>query len=154
MEKRRMEKITSFTGKYFFLSNFFPITVTYEGIQYPSSEHAYVAAKTLDIEVRKLIPEIPTAGKVKRFGREIQLRSDWESVKINEMRRILERKFSVYRSDMPMFAMLKATAPNELIEGNTWGDTFWGQCPVGSGKNMLGKLLMEIRDDISTNFGE
>lgn len=149
-----MEKITSFTGKYFFLSNFFPITVTYEGIQYPSSEHAYVAAKTLDIEVRKLIPEIPTAGKVKRFGREIQLRSDWESVKINEMRRILERKFSVYRSDMPMFAMLKATAPSELIEGNTWGDTFWGQCPVGSGKNMLGKLLMEIRDDISTNFGE
>lgn len=146
-------KIDNFTGEYFFLSNFFPARVHYEGIWYPSSEHAYVAAKTLDKVLREEIANIPTAGKVKKAGRKLALRPDWETVKVSEMRRILEMKFSPFRSDIPLRSMLDKTAGYELIEGNTWGDTFWGQCPVGNGKNMLGKLLMELRDDITWKFG-
>lgn len=148
-----MSTITSFTGPHFFLSNFYPISVYYEGILYPSSEHAYMAAKTLDKDLKKLMANIPTAGQVKKYGMQVDLRPDWGQVKVNEMRNILNIKFSPFRSDVPIWSWLQDTAPNQLIEGNTWGDTFWGQCPVGVGKNMLGKLLMEIRDDITMKFG-
>lgn len=148
-----MEPITSFKDKYFFLSNMFMAQVGYEGIVYPSSEHAYVAAKTKDEDLREKISMIPSPYQAKKVGRTIQLRDDWEHIKVNEMRRILERKFSPFRSDLPLYDWLSATAPRQLIEGNTWNDTFWGQCPIGTGKNMLGKLLMEIRDDITLKFG-
>ena len=147
-----MEPITSFSGQHFFLSNFYPVSVTYEGIWYPTSEHAYVAAKTLDPIIREKVALVPSAGQVKKFGRKIDLREDWENVKVAEMRKILENKFSPFRSDVPIRSWLDATVPRQLIEGNTWGDTFWGQCPIGTGKNMLGKLLMSIRDDITWKF--
>ena len=147
------EKITSFTGKYYFLSNFYPCIINYEGIDYTSSEHAYVAAKTLDVDIKKYISNIKTPGQVKKFGISLQLREDWEEVKVSEMRKILEIKFSPNRIDEPLLSMLEETAPSVLVEGNTWGDVFWGQCPIGNGKNMLGKLLMNLRDDISRKFG-
>lgn len=131
----------------------FMADIAYEGLMYPSSEHAYVAAKTKDEELREKISKIASPYQVKKFGRTFQLREDWEQIKVMEMRRILERKFSPFRSDVPLYSWLQSTAPRELIEGNTWNDRFWGQCPVGTGKNMLGKLLMEIRDDITMKFG-
>ena len=57
------------------------------------------------------------------------------------MRHLLFKKFSQYE----FFELLMLTGDAELIEGNNWGDTFWGVCN-GRGENMLGKLLMEIRD--------
>lgn len=144
--------ISSFRGKFEFLSNFYPISVVYEGKIYPSSEHAFVAAKTLDEDIRATIALVPTAGKVKRLGKSLMLRNDWNAVRINEMRRILEDKFSPSRTDVPIFQWLTNTAPAILIEGNAWGDRFWGQSPVGEGRNELGKLLMSIRDDITRLF--
>lgn len=141
--------ITSFSGEYFFLSNFYPEKVIYEGRTYPTAEHAYVASKTTDEDIRSRITKIPTPGQAKRFGREMYLRSDWNSIKIREMRKILEYKFCYARSDSFLYSMLLSTAPAILIEGNTWGDTFWGESPIGRGRNELGKLLMAIRDDIT-----
>ena len=142
-----MNKITSFSGQYQFLSNFYSCDVWYEGKLYPSSEHAYVAAKTTELALREEIAKIKTPGQAKRFGRIIGLRDDWEKVRIHEMRKILESKFS----DPGLFLRLKATAPAYLEEGNKWGDKFWGVCN-GIGQNHLGKLLMSIRDDITTNY--
>ena len=144
--------ISSFRGKFEFLSNFYPISVAYEGKSYPSSEHAFVAAKTLDEDIRTAITLVPTTGKVKKLGKTLTLRNDWNAVKINEMRRILEDKFSPSRTDVPIMQWLADTAPAILIEGNTWGDRFWGQSPVGNGRNELGKILMSIRDDITRLF--
>lgn len=141
--------ITSFSGEYFFLSNFYPEKVIYEGRTYPTAEHAYVAAKTTNEDIRSYITKIPTPGQAKRFGREMDLRSDWNSIKIREMRKILEYKFCYARSDSFLYSMLSSTSPAILIEGNTWGDTFWGESPIGRGRNELGKLLMAIRDDIT-----
>ena len=137
--------ITSFTGEYWFLSNFYMCDVYYEGILYPSSEHAYAAAKTTDDNLRMEIANIRTPDAAKKFGRIMELRDDWDAVKINVMREILNSKF--YNREL--MTRLRETAPAELIEGNTWGDTVWGQCPLGVGHNWLGKLLMEIRDDIT-----
>lgn len=136
-------KIASFSGKYRFLSNFFPAVVEYEGIVYPSTEHAYQAAKTLDIEVRKEIAALPTAGKAKRAGYKVQLRDDWESVKIDVMHTLLESKFNIPE----LRDKLLATENAHLEEGNTWGDTFWGTVD-GKGRNELGKLLMLVREEL------
>lgn len=142
------EPITSFTGDYHFLSNFYPAVVCYNGFAFPTVEHAYVAAKTTDEHLQHYIFDVfakEHPGRVKKFGRQIQLRDDWDVIKVSIMTRLVEQKFQPDE----MFDKLAATGDAELIEGNTWGDRFWGQCPVGTGKNMLGKILMSIRDDIS-----
>lgn len=73
------------------------------------------------------------------------LREDWEDVKVAMMRYLLQQKFA---PGLALRRALVATAPLTLIEGNTWGDRIWGQCPLGVGENLLGRLLMEIRDGV------
>jgi ribA/ribD-fused uncharacterized protein len=135
--------INSFSGEFDFLSNFSPSEVSWAGNLYPTVEHAYQAAKSKDCGVREMFMFYKTPGQAKREGRKIQIREDWEEIKVNVMRTLLIQKFS----DPVLLAKLKATAPHELVEGNWWNDTFWGVCR-GTGKNMLGKLLMEIRDNV------
>ncbi len=143
-----MAKIVSFTGPNYFLSNFYPCEVAFEGRIYKSSEHAYMAAKTTDDNIRSYIAAQPTPGAAKKVGRSIPLRENWDGIRIHYMRVILESKFGDYE----LRERLDATKGYELIEGNTWGDKFWGQCPVGTGRNELGKLLMSIRDDVTKRF--
>jgi ribA/ribD-fused uncharacterized protein len=139
--------ISSFRGPNFFLSNFYPCEVVFEGKVYKSSEHAYVAAKTTDVNIRTYIAAQISPGAVKKIGRSIPLRDNWNDIRVQHMRIILESKFS----DYALRDQLDATKGCELIEGNTWGDAFWGQCN-SKGQNNLGKLLMSIRDDITRLF--
>lgn len=134
--------IESFTNEYSFLSNFYPSSIQYYGIEYPTVEHAYQAAKTHSISLRQEVALLDSPGKAKRAGKKLPLRDDWEDIKIDVMRLLLEKKFKSYPD---LMQKLIDTNPQELIEGNTWGDRFWGQCPIGNGKNTLGKLLMSIR---------
>jgi N-glycosidase YbiA len=134
--------IDEFKGEFRFLSNFWPAIVEFEGIIFPTVEHAYQAAKTLDMQARRVIAEMPLAGDAKRAGRTLDIRPDWEEVKIDVMRQLLEKKFFGH---FRLMQDLMATKPHELVEGNWWGDTFWGICK-GQGENHLGKLLMGIRD--------
>lgn len=135
--------IDCFDGEYRFLSNFYPCEVVYEGTTYPTTEHAFQAAKTLDPEERKKMAAATTPGNAKRYGRRICLRKDWEEIKVSVMKEILIQKFS----KPELRDMLLATGDEELVEGNTWNDTFWGVCK-GYGGNHLGKILMEIRESI------
>ena len=144
-----MAKITAFTGSFRFLSNFYPCKVLYEGIEYPSSEHAYVAAKT-DNQLQKLaISEISNTSDVKRFWRTLKLKENWDSIKVSIMKNIVESKFD---QNIDLMKLLQETRHYELIEGNNWGDKFWGQSPLGTGRNELGKILMSVRDDITKLF--
>ena len=68
------------------------------------------------------------------------MRLDWDTVKISVMRNLLQQKFA----QTPYRELLLATGNHLIIEGNTWGDVFWGVC-LGVGENNLGKLIMEIR---------
>lgn len=141
--------ITSFKDEHRFLSNFWPARIEFEGDAYPSVEHAYVASKTANRELRKkLLDPLVTSGKAKRIGKTFKLRSDWEKIKLIVMENFLRQKFS----DPGLEKALMDTAPHELIEGNTWGDVFWGQCPIGIGENHLGRLLMEIRSEKLENM--
>jgi ribA/ribD-fused uncharacterized protein len=131
--------IDSFTGEYAFLSNFYPAHVRYGGI-YPTSEHAFQAMKTLSLKERLEIAKLPTPAQAKRAGKKLTLREDWEDIKLCVMEKILLVKFS----DRELAEKLIATGGQMLVEGNNWGDRFWGVCN-GEGDNNLGKLLMRVR---------
>lgn len=138
--------INSFTGKYSFLSNFYPCEIEYEGIVYPSSEHAYQAHKSNDLETRKYISTLETPGLAKKAGKLVDKRSGWEEVKFEVMRDILWTKFS----DSDLKTKLVDTIDDELVEGNWWHDNIWGDCSCEKckdirGQNHLGITLMEIR---------
>jgi len=137
--------IDSFTGDYKFLSNFYPCKVKLDDVEYPSVEHAYQAAKTLDLDERKPFHKRPllTAGESKKMGRKLKIRPDWESVKLKVMEDLLAQKFA----DPVLKKQLQETGDAKLIEGNYWGDDFWGVDKKKGGKNHLGKLLMKIRDN-------
>lgn len=129
-----------------FLSNFWPAVVVYDGEEYASVEHAYQAAKTTDPLLRRGIREAPTGAAAKKkakYLRSEQLRPDWADIKLAVMEALLRQKFA--HADLR--AQLVATAPRRLVEGNYWGDTFWGICK-GTGSNHLGELLMRIRAEI------
>lgn len=138
-----MSDITSFMGGYRYLSNFHLVEVTLDGVKYTSTEAAYQAAKTLDPLLRKPF-ETASPKDSKRMGKALALRSDWEQVKIGVMERLLRQKFA---RGTQLAQALVATGDVQLVEGNTWGDRFWGVCG-GVGENHLGKLLMKIREEL------
>ena len=146
-----VDKIESFTGEYRWLSNFWPCGLTYEGVTYPSVEHAYQAAKSLNDEERITMSLLSRPGDAKRYGKKLTLRPDWEQVKVSVMRELLKLKFASPFDGLGVF--LRNTNDSELVEGNTWGDTIWGVCN-GVGENLLGKLLMERREHLQSLYGE
>ena len=139
-----MSKIESFSGEYRFLSNFYPCSVELDGETYTSVEHAYQAAKTLDIEERTILRTTGPANIVKKLGKSVTVRSDWESVKVEIMADLVWQKFS---NNAELKDKLLNTEDFELVEGNWWNDTFWGVCN-GTGHNYLGKILMAVRNEL------
>ena len=87
-----------------------------------------------------------TPGQAKRLGRKCLLRKDWEEAKDHAMLSVLRAKFA----NPELKEKLIATGDVELVEGNHWNDTYWGVCN-GIGKNMLGKLLMQVREEIKND---
>jgi len=147
----RANVISEFQGDYRFLSNFFPAVIDFEGITYPSVEHAYQSAKTLDPAERKRIAACATPADAKREGRALaaagKQRADWEQAKFDVMERCVRYKFTRHED---LKQKLLATGDATLEEGNTWDDRIWGISPPnsGHGDNRLGKLLMKVREQL------
>ena len=137
------EVIDQFRGEFHWLSNFYSCPVPFEGLTFDSSEAAFQAAKCLDMKERERFLGL-SGGQAKRLGKRVELRSDWETVKIEIMRQVLKSKFT---QNPELREKLIATGDTELIEGNNWNDRFWGVCR-GVGQNHLGKLLMEVRAEL------
>lgn len=138
-------RITTFAGTYCWLSNFHPSTVQLDHDEYPTVEHAYQAAKTFDHSHRRRIREADRPAHARRLGRTVPLRDDWPTARLSVMEGLLRQKFA---SGTPLAALLLATGDQELVEGNTWGDEFWGVCR-GRGENHLGRLLMALRSELT-----
>lgn len=137
--------ITQFKDEHRFLSNFSPCTIEMDGLTFSSVEHAFVAAKTLDPALRAQVQEM-APGQAKRFGRTFELREHWDEIKLNIMYELVEQKFQlpIYRE------LLLDTGTQDIVEGNTWGDKYWGVSiskdgELEDGCNHLGKILMNIR---------
>ena len=136
--------ISEFRKKYFFLSNFYQREIMYEGVPYTCTESAYQAQKTLDKEERLRISKYDPE-TAKQEGRKLTLRDDWDNVKLKVMYEICMIKFTTYPD---LKRRLLETGNEELVEGNDWGDTYWGVCD-GKGENHLGKILMRIRSELT-----
>ena len=143
------EPITSFREGFAFLSNFFAHPVTLDGETYPTAEHAFQALKTLHPAERLKVRETPTPYGVKRLGKRVTLREDWDSLRFEVMERVVRAKFS----DPGLAARLRETGNRELIEGNNWQDTTWGCVRARDGgwkgQNRLGKTLMKVRAELA-----
>lgn len=135
-----MMVIDSFSGTYRWLSNFWGVRIEVDGWVFDSVEAAFQSSKTLTN--RELFVGV-APGVAKRLGRTVTLRPGWNDMRVEVMRELLVVKFEVY----VLRELLKETGNAELIEGNRWGDTFWG-VSGGVGKNHLGKLLMEVRNGV------
>lgn len=135
--------IKGFFDNYRFLSNFESCDVLFDGIIYPSSENAYQAAKSLDIEVRKKFVDISST-ESKKLGKIVEIRPDWNNIKLDIMYSIVFDKFT---RNSKLGDQLIETGDKYLEETNYWKDTFWGVCN-GVGKNWLGRILMDVREQI------
>lgn len=143
--------ITAFKDEFRFLSNFWPCTVYLDNVHYPTVEHAYQAAKTLDMIVRDECLMLPKAGQVKKWGRALEarglVRPDWKTVNIALMRNLNQQKYN----NTFLGSRLLATGERYIIEGNNWGDRYWGAEYVNGdwvGENHMGLILMDIRKEL------
>lgn len=135
--------INRFSGKYFFLSNFYPSDVEYGGFVYKNNEAAFQSQKDPS---RQLEFTLLNPSEAKRLGRRVTLRKDWEEIKVKTMKDIVREKFN---QNPVIREKLLATGDEILVEGNTWNDRCWGVCN-GVGKNLLGKILMDVRKELKT----
>ena len=138
--------INSFRGEHAFLSNFYTSSVYLDDEPYISVEHAYQAAKTLIYVERERIRRAPKPGDAKRLGKKVTLRSDWNEIRLSIMEDLLRQKFTLHKF---LGEWLVETGDEELQEGNTWGDRYWGTVNR-VGENHLGKLLMRIREELKS----
>ena len=145
-----MDDILEFQGLYRYLSNFWPVKVKLDGLEYPSVEHAFQAAKSLDFAERRAVKNAKTASEAKRMGRKIKRRADWFDVSLQIMETLIRQKFTRYPE---LGNKLLETGDAKLIEGNNWNDRFYGAVYDTNrnewmGENHLGKLLMKIREEL------
>jgi ribA/ribD-fused uncharacterized protein len=131
---------------YGYLSNFAPYPFTVDGILYKTSEHYYQSKKFYRTEDSLRVLNAATPKEAASLGRsrEFELRYDWTEVKDNIMREAVEFKFGL---NPRLAQMLLSTGEEELIEGSPI-DWYWGWGKDRTGKNMLGKILMEERDHL------
>lgn len=140
-KEQMIDSINGFFGPYRFLSNFHYTPVNWAGVEYSASENAYQAAK-FPPDLRDPFV-VCTPREAKQLSRKLVARPDWDEVKLRVMRHLLDQKFA----QEPVRTLLLATGDKYLEETNTWGDVFWGVCN-GFGLNELGKMIMEIRDNL------
>jgi len=139
-----------FKGRYQFLSNFYFSKFLYHGTFWKTVEHAYQASKCKDLDMDEEIRKAEHPAEAKKMGHRVDLRSDWEEVKVDIMTELVFRKFN---QNKELKKKLLATGNLELEEGNSWHDNFWGNCYCGKckdtpGVNVLGIILEEVRDNL------
>lgn len=143
------DAITSFSGDYRFLSNFYPASIFYDGLDFPTVEHAYQASKTDSRMHREMIRDAKTPGQAKRMGREVVVRPGFfDGPAFDLMENFVIQKFVKHKV---LRELLLRTGERHLVEGNTWRDERWGMVlseGVWYGENRLGKILMKVRDRI------
>lgn len=139
--------IDSFRGDHYFLSNFYLAPVPFRGAVFPSSEHAFMAAKTESVVEFQAILAARTPGEAKALGRKVSLVPNWDTIRYGVMYDVLLSKFA---NNPGLRDALLATRGTLLVEGNDWHDQTWGSCTCSRhegtpGDNALGVILMALR---------
>lgn len=147
--------IPFFANEYGFLSNFHASEVYLGGLIYATAEHAYQSCKTVDIGEKMTIKGCASPGQAKRYGQVITIVPNWDQIKRACMAQVLYAKFLQNPALIPQ---LLDTKDKILVEGNWWGDDYWGAVDyerttdgIIRGANWLGRILMEVRNNFSEN---
>lgn len=145
--------IDKFDGPWRFLSNFSPHGFVISTLWFLTVEHWYQANKVCvgNTDDFRKIMNAETPGKAKRLGQKVKLRPDWEDIKIEVMLKGVMEKF---KQNHEILELLKKTGDKILVEGNHWHDNIWGDCSCPKcekkiGKNLLGNVLMHVRDQLT-----
>lgn len=141
-----MLDILEFKGDYRYLSNMYKVLFRIDNVLYLSVEHWYQANKTTNRDIYESIRKCSTPREAKAIGNQIELRPDWDDIKLDIMYKGVLAKFS---QNEDLKSKLLSTR-GLLVEGNYWGDQYWGVCN-GVGENHLGKILMQVREVLRGN---
>src|SRR5262249_50711082 len=148
MEDARMDVVNFYNVSDDFgqFSNFAPFPIDLDGQRWPTSEHYFQAQKFEDDAYRQKIRKVSSPMQAARLGRDRKqkLRREWESVKVGVMRRAVLAKFTQHEE---LRTQLLSTGEARIVE-HTENDDYWGDGGDGSGKNMLGRILMEVREQL------
>lgn len=147
--------IPEFRGEHYFLSNYHTSKFMWRNVEFLSAEQAFAYAKTFysvsaehGEQFRRRILSATTPGDAKKLGRQVSIDvNEWDKRKVQHMCEIVHAKFST--SEDNLVGPLLNTGTKMLVEGNDWGDEFWGRCKNRQGQmvglNTLGVILMEER---------
>lgn len=132
------------TDKYGAFSNFSPHHIKIGGKIWPTTEHFYQAMKTPDPDLQEDIRKCKTPKEAKELAQTVPLRKDWEEVKFDIMVMAVRAKAEQYTS---IKQMLLDTGDEEIGEASPY-DYEWGLGKDGTGRNLLGKVLMQLREEL------
>jgi ribA/ribD-fused uncharacterized protein len=139
------ERICFYEQDFYIFSNFSSFMLEWDGKLWPTSEHAYQAARFADPEVKELIRNMRSAHDALKYMEANRDKSmpGWADTKLSVMKRIL---FAKVEQHPYVKKKLLDSGDRELVE-NSWRDSFWGWGPNKDGANHLGKLWMEVREE-------
>lgn len=136
----------SVNGAYGCFSNFSPHPVVIDGVTYPTTEHYFQSQKFLDPKIQRRIITASTPMQAAQLGRrrDFPLRKNWESCKDAIMLQAVRAKVAQHPE---VKEALLSTGNAPLIE-HTANDSYWADGGNGTGKNRLGKILVQVREEI------
>lgn len=139
-------KFYSRTKRYFEFSNYSAHPITIGGLTYPTNEHYFQSVKFLDEDYRERVRNAKTSAESKRMGgnRQQAIWPDWDTRRIDVMREAVYAKFTQH----PTLRKLLLSTGDAILVEDSPTDYYWGCGADGTGQNMLGKLLMELRDKL------
>lgn len=143
-----MIKIPYYENSYFALNNFSAHTIKYNGIFYPTAEHAFHGAKFDDEKIKEEIRNTTSPLEAFELGKKYKLlrKTNWNEIKVNILYEILKEKVKQHEE---VKKVLLSTNEEEIVEDNP-NDDFWGNGKDGSGQNQTGKILMKIRVELKS----
>jgi len=133
-------------------SNLFRREIEFEGVIYPTAEHAYQAGKARRPEVKDWLMAAPSPALLAMAAHGLyhwDIAPGWSKTKFDRMRAILWEKFTQHQD---LNELLLSTGEKRLVEmprTDNPTNRLWGEVN-GRGKNMLGNLLMEVREELQT----
>jgi len=144
-----VNQVRFFLDQYYLFSNYSSLPVKYKSVTYPTSEHAYQAAKfENNKEISTAIKNAQSPSEAKRISTEYKNleRKNWEKIKLQTMSEIIHEKAKQHAE---VQRKLLETGDAQILENSE--DYFWGRGKDDSGQNHLGKIWMQIREELRNN---
>lgn len=141
------ERVCFYEQEFYVLSNFSSFTLMWKGIRFDTSEAAYHWEKFPGYpSIQRAIQHAPSAHEAFKAAELLKQfrRTDWDDVKVGIMKQLIREKAKQHEY---VRRKLLETGTRELVE-DSWRDAFWGWGPNKDGKNMLGRLWMEVREEL------